>query len=173
MTNKMEVNLTSSEYSINTGIGDKERRVVCQNLYKLLSESYFLYLKTQNYHWNVTGKMFQPLHTLFEEQYRELADSIDEIAERIRALGEFVPATFSNFAKTSSFDEESSIPHAEAMIENLMKGNELVASGAREMISGAEEAHDDVTADLLVQRMQVHEKNAWMLRSMMSTGQGH
>lgn len=167
MANKIEAEF--SEPSINIGISEKDRKSVCRGLNKLLADSYLLYLKTQNYHWNVTGKMFRSLHTLFEEQYKELANSIDEIAERIRALGEFAPGSFSTFGKVTSIKEETSIPSAEEMIHNLVVGNEAVVTTAREIISLTDDCEDDVTADLLVDRMQVHEKNAWMLRSMIAT----
>ena len=167
MANKIEAEF--SEPSINIGISEKDRKSVCRGLNKLLADSYLLYLKTQNYHWNVTGKMFRSLHTLFEEQYQELAASIDDIAERIRALGEFAPGSFSNFAKVTSIKEENSIPSAEEMIHNLVVGNEAVVTTARELISLTDDCEDDVTADLLVDRMQVHEKNAWMLRSMIAS----
>lgn len=152
--------------AINIGINEKDRKSVCKGLSKLLADSYLLYLKTQNYHWNVTGMMFQPLHTLFEEHYKEQAAAIDIIAERIRALGEFAPGSFASFSKVSSIKEENGIPSAEEMIINLVQGNEAVVSTARELISLTEDCEDDVTADLLVERMQIHEKNAWMLRSM-------
>lgn len=158
-----------SEQTINIGIKDKDRKVVCRGLGKLLADSYLLYLKTQNYHWNVTGKLFRSLHTLFEEQYKEQANAIDDIAERIRALGEFTPASFSSFAKLTSIKEESTVPSAEEMIHNLVQGNEAVVATAREIIAMADECQDDVTTDLMVDRMQVHEKNAWMLRSMIVT----
>lgn len=173
MANKIEANFSHTIQDINIGIKEKDRKLVCRGLSKLLADSYLLYLKTQNYHWNVTGKMFQPLHTLFEEQYQELAASIDEIAERIRALGEFAPGSFSSFSKVSSIKEETSIPTAEEMIQNLVQGNEAVVTTAREMMSDTEDAEDDVTADLLVERMQVHEKNAWMLRSMLAPNRAH
>jgi starvation-inducible DNA-binding protein len=164
MGHKIQAEKTSS--GINIGINEKDRKSVCKGLSKLLADSYLLYLKTQNYHWNVTGMMFQPLHTLFEEQYKEQAEAIDEIAERIRALGEFAPGSFSSFTKVTSIKEEVGIPETEDMIQNLVQGNEAVVTTARELISITDECEDDVTADLLVERMQVHEKNAWMLRSM-------
>jgi starvation-inducible DNA-binding protein len=173
MPNKIEADFSSTSQEINIGINEKDRKLVCRGLSKLLADSYLLYLKTQNYHWNVTGKMFQPLHLLFEEQYKELAESVDVIAERIRALGEFAPATFSSFSKLTSIKEENSIPTAEEMIQSLVQGNEAVVTTAREMMAQAEDAEDDVTADLLIERMQVHEKNAWMLRSMISTSRAH
>lgn len=171
MPNKIQAEF--SEQSINIGISEKDRKSVCRGLSKLLADSYLLYLKTQNYHWNVTGKMFQPLHTLFEEQYKELAKSIDEIAERIRALGEFAPGSFSSFTKVTSIKEENGIPTAEEMILNLVQGNEAVVTTAREIISLTDDCEDDVTADLMVERMQVHEKNAWMLRSMVTGNKSH
>lgn len=172
MPNKIEADFSVGQ-DINIGITEKNRKLVCRGLSKLLADSYLLYLKTQNYHWNVTGKMFQPLHGMFEEQYQELASSIDVIAERIRALGEFAPGTFSSFTKVTSIKEENSVPTAEEMIQNLVHGNEAVVTTARQMISSTEEAEDDVTADLLVERMRVHEKNAWMLRSMLSPNRAH
>lgn len=166
MPNKIQADFSVSE--INIGIDEKHRKSVCRGLSKLLADSYLLYLKTQNYHWNVTGKLFQPLHTLFEAQYAELADSVDKIAERIRALGEFAPGSFSSFSKVTSIKEENGIPTADEMIQNLVQGNEAVVTTAREIISLTDECEDDVTADLLVERMKVHEKNAWMLRSMVT-----
>ena len=165
MPNRVEAERTSE---INIGISEKDRKAVCKGLSKLLADAYLLYLKTQNYHWNVTGKMFQSLHTLFEKQYQEQAAAIDSIAERIRALGEFAPATFSAFSKVSSIKEESAIPFAEEMIHNLVEGNEAVVTTAREIVSLADECEDDVTSDLMIERMQIHEKNAWMLRSMVT-----
>ena len=162
-----------SEPIINIGINEKDRKQVCRGLSKLLADSYLLYLKTQNYHWNVTGKMFQALHTLFETQYTDLAKAIDEIAERIRALGEFAPGSFSEFSKVTSIKEESSVPTADEMIQNLVQGNEAVVTTAREIIQMTDECEDDVTADLMVERMQVHEKNAWMLRSMIASKRTH
>jgi starvation-inducible DNA-binding protein len=171
MPNKIEAEYI--EQSINIGIDPKERKQVCKGLSKLLADSYLLYLKTQNYHWNVTGKMFQPLHTLFEEQYIDLAEAVDQIAERIRALGEFAPGSFSAFTKVTSIKEENSIPIAEEMIHNLVIGNEAVVKTAREIINLCDEAEDDVTTDLMIERMQRHEKNAWMLRSMIAPPKGH
>jgi starvation-inducible DNA-binding protein len=165
MVNKIEIEINSE---INIGISGKDRKEVCMSLNKLLADSYLLYLKTQNYHWNVTGKMFQSLHLLFEEQYTEQAKAIDMIAERIRALGEFAPGSFAAFSKVSSIKEESAIPSAEEMIHNLVHGNEAVVTTAREIVSLADGCEDDVTSDLMIERMQVHEKNAWMLRSLIT-----
>lgn len=153
---------------INIGISEKDRKAVCKSLNKLLADSYLLSLKTQNYHWNVTGKMFQSLHLLFEEQYQELTKAIDVIAERIRALGEFAPGSFASFSKVTSIKEETAIPSADEMIHNLVQGNEAVVTTARGIISLADECEDDVTSDLMIERMQVHEKNAWMLRSLIT-----
>lgn len=166
MPNKIQAEFSDS--TINIGINEKDRKQVCRGLSKLLADSYLLYLKTQNYHWNVTGKMFGPLHTLFEEQYTDLAEAVDVIAERIRALGEFAPGSFAAFSKVSSIKEETTIPTAEEMIHSLVQGNEAVVTTAREIIHMTDECEDDVTADLMVERMQVHEKNAWMLRSMIA-----
>ncbi len=171
MANKIEAEFT--QQPINIGIDEKARKQVCKGLSKLLADSYLLYLKTQNYHWNVTGKMFQSLHTLFEEQYQNLAEAVDEIAERIRALGEFAPGSFAAFSKVTSLKEENGIPTAEEMVHNLVVGNETVVSTAREIINLCDEAEDDVTADLMVERMQIHEKYAWMLRSMIASQRGH
>ena len=161
-------NRTETERSteINIGISEKDRKTVCRGLNKLLADSYILYLKTQNYHLNVTGQMFQSLHLLFENQYQEQAIAVDGIAERIRALGEYAPGSFAAFSKVSSIKEESSIPSTEEMIYNLIHGNEAVVTTAREIVSLADECEDDVTSDLMINRMQVHEKNAWMLRSL-------
>jgi starvation-inducible DNA-binding protein len=171
MTNKIQADTSSQP--INIGINEKDRKAVCQGLSKLLADSYLLYLKTQNYHWNVTGPMFTSLHLLFENHYKELADSIDEIAERIRSLGEFAPGSFSSFSRVTSIKEENSIPTAQEMILNLVQGNEAVVTTAREIVSLTDDCEDDVTADLLVKRMQVHEKNAWMLRSMLTPEKAH
>lgn len=165
MPNKVEI---ESNTEINIGISEKDRKAVCKGLNKLLADTYLLYLKTQNYHWNVTGKMFQSLHTLFEKQYLEQALAVDEVAERIRALGEYAPGSFAAFSKVSSIKEESAIPSAEEMIHNLVQGNEAVVTSAREIVSLADSCEDDVTSDLMINRMQVHEKNAWMLRSLIT-----
>ena len=165
MPNKIEATRTST---INIGISEKDRKLICKELNKLLADSYLLYLKTQNYHWNVTGQMFQSLHQLFESQYTELSMAIDVIAERIRALGEFAPGSFAAFSRISSIKEEAAIPNAEEMIHNLVHANETVVTTARQIISLSTEYEDDVTADLMIERMQIHEKNAWMLRSLIA-----
>lgn len=153
---------------INIGLSNDQRRDIAAGLSRLLADSYTLYLKTHNFHWNVTGPMFQTLHTLFETQYTELATAVDEIAERIRALGEPAPGSYQQFAALSSIPEETGIPSAEAMIRQLVEGQEAVARTARSVFPAADEASDEPTADLLTQRMQIHEKNAWMLRSLLA-----
>ena len=153
---------------INIGIGEGERREIAGGLSRLLADTYTLYLKTHNYHWNVTGPMFQTLHLMFEEQYNELALAVDQIAERIRALGFPAPGTYAEFARLSSIREEEGVPGAQAMIRNLVEGQEAVVRTARGVFPAVEAANDQPTADLLTQRMQVHEKTAWMLRSLLA-----
>lgn len=152
---------------INIGIDRKERSEITAGLSRLLADSYTLYLKTHNYHWNVEGPLFNTLHLMFEQQYTELAQAVDVIAERIRALGEPAPGSYAAFSKLSSIEEEEDVPAAETMIANLVKGQEAVVRTARSIFPAVERANDEPTADLLTQRMQIHEKNAWMLRSML------
>ena len=152
---------------INTGIASSDRTVIAEGLSRLLADSYTLYLKTHNFHWNVTGPMFQTLHTMFEEEYTELATAVAEIAERIRALGHYAPGSYAAFGKLSSISEAEDVPSATDMIGQLVAGHEAVAATARSVFPAAEEGNDEVTADLLTQRMQVHEKTAWMLRSLL------
>ncbi|GHG74629.1 DNA starvation/stationary phase protection protein [Alishewanella longhuensis] len=153
---------------INIGIDEEQRKAIAHGLSVLLADTYTLYLKTHNYHWNVTGPMFQTLHTLFETQYTELAVAVDDIAERIRALGEFAPGSYKEYAKLTSLKEADGIPSAEEMIKDLVKGQEAIAKTARSIVPVADGAADEVTLDLLTQRMTVHEKNAWMLRSLVA-----
>lgn len=153
---------------INIGINDKDRQEIADGLAKLLADSYTLYLKTHNYHWNVKGPLFNTLHQMFEVQYTELAQAVDEIAERIRALGKPAPGSYQAFAKLTSIEEEEGEPVAEDMIRQLVKGQEAVVRTARSVFAVAAAANDEPSADLLTQRMQVHEKNAWMLRSMVA-----
>ncbi|MEQ8660396.1 MAG: Dps family protein [Gammaproteobacteria bacterium] len=136
-------------------------------LARLLADTYTLYLKTHNYHWNVTGPQFSTLHTLFETHYTELALAVDQVAERIRALGHRAPGSYREFAALSSLAEEADEPGATTMIERLVAGQEAVVRTARGIFPAVDAAHDEPTADLLTQRMQVHEKNAWMLRSLL------
>ena len=153
---------------INLGIAKEEREQIAAGLSKLLADSYTLYLKTHNYHWNVKGPMFNTLHLMFEGHYTELAAAVDEIAERIRALGVKAPGSYREFAALTSIDEATGNETAEDMIRQLVVGQEAVVRTAREVFPAADAAHDEPTADLLTQRMQIHEKNAWMLRSMLA-----
>lgn len=150
---------------MNMGMKEEDRANVAEGLSKMLADTYTLYLKTHNFHWNVTGPMFQTLHLLFETQYNELALAVDLIAERIRALGFPAPGTYSEFAKLGSIKETPGVPKAEEMIRLLVEGQEAVVRTARAAFPAAEKAGDQATADLLTQRMQAHEKAAWMLRS--------
>ena len=152
---------------IDTGIPADSRVKIAEGLSKVLADSYTLYLKTHNYHWNVTGPMFQTLHLMFEEQYTELATAVDDVAERIRALGAYAPGSYAAYAKLSSIEESEDVPRAQEMIQQLIHGHETVAKTARSVFPAAEEGSDEVTADLLTQRMTVHEKTAWMLRSLL------
>lgn len=153
---------------LNIGIDPKQRKDIANGLSKLLADSYSLYLKTHNYHWNVTGPQFNTLHTMFEGQYTELATAVDEIAERIRALGIKAPGSYSHFGKLTAIDEGTGEESAEEMIRQLVIGQETLVRTAREAFPAAEAANDEPTADLLTQRMQLHEKNAWMLRSLLA-----
>ncbi|PKQ06109.1 MAG: DNA starvation/stationary phase protection protein [Alphaproteobacteria bacterium HGW-Alphaproteobacteria-12] len=151
---------------VDTGIAANDRNDIAEGLSRVLADTYTLYLKTHNYHWNVTGPQFRSLHLMFEEEYRELWAATDEIAERIRALGESAPGTYAAFSKLTSLQEDNSVPNADQMVKNLVKGHEQVVKTARDLFGAASEAGDEVTADLMVQRMQIGEKTAWMLRSM-------
>jgi len=152
---------------INTGIGRGEREEIASGLGRVLADTYTLYLQTHNFHWNVTGPMFQALHLMFETQYNELALAVDLVAERIRALGVPAPATYKKFAELSAIEEVDGVPEANEMIRLLVLGHETVARTARDLFKAAENADDQSTCDLLTQRMQVHEKTAWMLRSLL------
>ncbi len=153
---------------LNTGINAADRTAIADGLSRLLADSYTLYLKTHNYHWNVTGPQFNTLHQMFEDQYTELATAVDEIAERIRALGVRAPGSYGEFTALTSIEEGSGDESAEEMIRQLALGQETVVRTARESFPAADKANDEPTADLLTQRMQIHEKNAWMLRSMLA-----
>lgn len=152
---------------IDIGIGEADRQAIAEGLSRLLADSYTLYLKTHNYHWNVVGPMFNTLHLMFETQYNELALAVDQIAERIRALGLPAPGSYREFAALSSVPEDEDAPDAPEMIRRLVEGQETVVRTARSIFPAVEQANDEPTADLLTQRMQVHEKTAWMLRSML------
>jgi starvation-inducible DNA-binding protein len=153
---------------IDIGIAEDDRQAIARGLASLLADTYTLYLKTHNYHWNVTGPMFTTLHQMFEQQYNELALAVDQVAERIRALGVFAPGSYSAFAALASIEEAREVPSAEEMIRDLVADNEAVARTARAIFPIVEAANDQPTADLLTQRLQVHEKTAWMLRSLLA-----
>ncbi len=154
-------------HAIDIGIPESDRQQISEGLSRLLADTYTLYLKTHNFHWNVKGPLFNTLHAMFEEQYTELATAVDDIAERIRALGFPAPGSYAQFGGLTSIGEETNVPSAEEMIAQLARDQEIVVRTAREVLPVAEEAHDAPTADLVTQRMQTHEKTAWMLRSML------
>jgi len=152
---------------IDIGISPEDRKNIADGLSRVLADTYTVYLRTHNFHWNVTGPMFQTLHLMFMTQYNELWTATDLIAERIRALGFPAPGTYSAFGKLTSIKEVDGVPKAQEMIRLLVEGNEAVARTARSVFPVVEKANDQPTADLLTQRMQVHEKTAWMLRSLL------
>lgn len=153
--------------NIDIGISQPQREDIAHGLSRILADTYTLYLKTHNFHWNVTGPTFQTLHLMFETQYTELALAVDVIAERIRSLGFPAPGTYKQFSALSSIKEEEGVPAAKDMIRLLLEGQEAVVRTARSLYESVEAAHDEATADLLTQRIQVHEKTAWMLRSLL------
>lgn len=153
--------------AIEIGIPEVKRKQIAEGLSRVLADTYTLYLKTHNFHWNVTGSMFNTLHLMFEQQYTELALAVDSIAERIRALGFPAPGSYREFAKLSSVKEANGVPKAMEMVKQLAEGQEIVARTARKLFPTVEKASDEPTADLLTQRMQIHEKNAWMLRALL------
>jgi starvation-inducible DNA-binding protein len=152
---------------IDIGIAPQDRAAIAQGLSRVLADSYTLYLKTHNYHWNVTGPMFNTLHLMFEQQYNELALAVDQIAERIRALGHRAPGSYREYAELTVIGEDTDLVDAETMIRRLLEGQEALVRTARQVLPLADAAHDEPTADLLTERMQVHEKTAWMLRSLL------
>ncbi|MGQ9369788.1 Dps family protein [Azospirillum sp. ST 5-10] len=153
---------------IDIGIAEGDRKAIADGLSGVLADTFALYLKTHSFHWNVTGPMFNTLHAMFMEQYTELWNALDEIAERIRALGFPAPGSFSQYTELSTIREETAVPQAEDMIRQLVEGHEAVARTARKVFPTAETANDQPTADLLTQRLQIHEKTAWMLRSLLA-----
>jgi starvation-inducible DNA-binding protein len=158
----------SNAPSINIGISDKDRATIAQGLSHLLADTYTLYLTTHNFHWNVTGPMFNTLHTMFMQQYTELWNAVDPVAERIRSLGHTAPGSYAQFGKlTSLADAPAKPPKALEMVRILVQGHEAVARTARSLIPKADQAGDEPTADLLTQRLTVHEQTAWMLRSLL------
>lgn len=152
---------------MDTGIKEKDRKIIAKGLSHLLADTYSLYLKTHYFHWNVTGPMFNTLHLMFEAQYNELALAVDLIAERIRSLDVYAPGTYSQFAKLTSIKESDGVPKANDMIAELVAGHEAVCRTARSVFPASDAASDEATADLLTQRLQLHEKTAWMLRSLL------
>jgi len=158
---------TGKGIMIDIGISEKDRAAIATELSKMLADSYTLYLTTHNFHWNVTGPLFSTLHLMFMTQYTEEWQALDSIAERIRALGHYAPGTYSEYARLASIKEPTSVPDAEEMIRILVKNNEAVAKTARAALKKADAADDQPTVDLLTARLDVHEKNAWMLRSLL------
>jgi starvation-inducible DNA-binding protein len=152
---------------IDTGISAKDRSAIAAGLSRLLADTYVLYLKTHGFHWNVEGPMFQTLHQMFMTQYTETWNAIDPIAERIRALGHYAPASSQQYGKLASIKESTGVPKAEKMVQELIQGQEAVARTARSVLPLADKANDQPTLDLLTQRLDIHEKNAWMLRSLL------
>lgn len=152
--------------SMDIGISAEDRAATSCALSQTLADSFVLYLQTHNYHWNVTGPMFQTLHILFMEQYTELWNALDDIAERIRSLGFHAPGTFKDFSRLAAIDENEEAFDAESMVRHIILGQEAVARSARQALIVAEKADDQASVDLMVQRLQIHEKNAWMLRSL-------
>lgn len=155
------------DMDIDIGINEAERSEITEGLSRLLGDTYLLYIRTHGYHWNVTGPQFNTLHLMFEQQYTELALAVDQIAERIRALGFPAPASYAEFTRLSSLSEDEDCPGANEMVRRLAKAQEAVVRTARSVFPIVERAGDEATADLLTQRLQVHEKTAWMLRSML------
>lgn len=152
---------------IDIGISKEQRKAIADGLSRLLADEYTLYLKTHNFHWNVTGPMFNTLHLMFETHYNESALAVDLVAERIRALGHAAPGTYKKYAELSSIEETEGVPEAMEMVRQLVKAHEACAKTARSVFPLSDKASDEATADLLTQRMQAHEKTAWMLRSLL------
>jgi len=153
--------------TIEIGIGTEDRAKLAQGLARLLADSYTLYLKTHNYHWNVTGPLFQSLHTMFEEHYTDLAVAVDDVAERIRTLGHRAPGSYREFLTLATVRDSEGSPSADEMVRHLVADHETVARTARAVLVQAEAAGDQGTADVATQRLGVHEKTAWMLRSLL------
>ena len=153
--------------AIDTGIPARQRAAIAQGLSRLLADTYILYQKTHGFHWNVEGPMFQTLHVMFMDQYTEAWNAIDPIAERIRALGHYAPGSYAQYVKLASIRETTNVPKAEKMVADLIAGQEAVARTARSVLPLADDANDQPTLDLLTQRLNIHEKNAWMLRSLL------
>ena len=159
---------SSEGLRIDIGISEKDRAAIVKELSHFLAESYTLYLMTHNFHWNVTGPLFNTLHVMFMDQYTEEWQALDEIAERIRALGHFAPGSYAQYVKLASIQAPEEVPNADGMIRILVAGNEAVAKTARAALKRGEAANDAPTVDLLTRRLDIHEKNAWMLRSLLA-----
>jgi starvation-inducible DNA-binding protein len=157
----------SADYQMNVGISEEERQLIANGVSELLADTYTLYLKTHNFHWNVVGPRFHDLHTMFEAQYTELSTAVDDVAERIRTLGFPAPGTYSQFAELTSITETIGVPTADEMVSILTHDNETLIRTARRILPLAQEAADESTASLIADRMVVHEKTAWMLRSLL------
>jgi starvation-inducible DNA-binding protein len=155
-------------HTIDIGISEQDREAIAAELKKLLADSYSLYLQTHNFHWNVTGPMFNQLHLMFEEHYTELAVAVDDIAERIRSLDVAAPGTYSEFARLSSVEDVAGVPTATEMVAILTRGHEQVVKTCRDALKIAQQADDESSAALISDRMRIHEKTAWMLRAMSS-----
>ena len=153
---------------IDIGIDETSRNAIVGGLERVLADTYTLYLKTHNFHWNVTGPQFNDLHMMFMNQYTELWGAVDLVAERIRALGSFAPGSYKDFARLTSITEADGVPAAKDMLRQLVEGHETVIRTAREALSPADDANDQATLDLLTERLTVHEKTAWMLRSLLA-----
>jgi len=152
---------------INIGINDYNREKIANQLKRLQADTYTLYLQTHNFHWNVTGALFREMHLMFEEQYNELALAVDEIAERIRTLGFHAPGTYQSFASLSAIDEVEGVPEAKQMISILNRSHETIVNTCRQTLIVAQQAHDESSIALISDRMRVHEKTAWMLRTLL------
>ena len=161
--------MTEKTVAIDTGISAKHRAAIAQGLSRLLADTYVLYLKTHSFHWNVEGPMFQTLHLMFMDQYTETWNAIDPIAERIRSLGHYAPGSYKQYVELATVKESEGVPRAGKMIAELIAGQEAVARTARSVFPQVEKVNDEPSADLLTQRMQVHEKTAWMLRSLLES----
>ena len=162
-------NLGAKAPDIDIGISPDDRKKISESLMVVLADAFTLYLKTHNFHWNITGPMFNSLHVMFETQYNEQWMALDEIAERIRALGYNVPASYGEFGKLTTIKEDVKVEHTDwrEMVRQLTLGNEALCRTARKGLEIADKAGDDPSVDMLTQRLQVHEKNAWMLRALL------
>lgn len=164
----MTETIVKREMEVDIGITEEHRKQIAEGLSRLLADSYYLYLKTQNYHWNVTGQLFQSLHEMFQQHYENIAEANDVIAERIRTLGYYSPGTFREFSKLTSIEEDTDVPEAMEMVRNLVHAHEAVIKTARSILPVCDDADDEATIDLLTERLDFHSKTAWMLRSHLS-----